>query len=147
MKEEVRSLVDKARRYLRSAEVLRSEGDHDSACSRLYYAMFYCAEAILFAKSLSFSSHKAVISSFGQHLVKPGELPAEMHAWLREGFDLRQAGDYDATSSLDEADAQGLQSKAEQFVQQAEDYLEKKVSPDGQDTAARSSLPSGRDPE
>jgi uncharacterized protein (UPF0332 family) len=35
------SLIEKARRYLRSTELLIQEGDYDSAVSRAYYAMFY----------------------------------------------------------------------------------------------------------
>lgn len=103
---------------------------------QVYYAMFYGAEAILMTKSLSFSSHKAVISSFGQHLVKPGELSADLHAWLREGFDLRQAADHDATSTLDETDAEALQSKAEQFLREAERYLLEKGLLDAEETPA-----------
>jgi uncharacterized protein (UPF0332 family) len=50
-------MLEKARRYVKSAEVLRREDDYDSAVSRLYYAMFYCAEALLLARGQSFSSH------------------------------------------------------------------------------------------
>jgi len=41
VKEEIRALIAKAKRYLRSAELLREHRDIDSAVSRLYYAMFY----------------------------------------------------------------------------------------------------------
>jgi uncharacterized protein (UPF0332 family) len=58
-------LLSKAKRYLRSAEVLAEDGDFDSAASRLYFAMFYIAEALLQARGLSFSSHHAVIAAFG----------------------------------------------------------------------------------
>jgi uncharacterized protein (UPF0332 family) len=68
LQDELRVMLEKARRYIKSAGVLQLEGDHDSAVSRLYYAMFYCAEALLLAKGHSFSSHRAVISAFAQHL-------------------------------------------------------------------------------
>jgi uncharacterized protein (UPF0332 family) len=44
---EILSLVEKARRSPKSAKLLLSEGDYDFAISRAYYAMFYCAEAVL----------------------------------------------------------------------------------------------------
>ena len=97
--DELRALLDKAAKYRRSAEVLRTIGDFDSAASRLYYAMLYCARAILLAKGLTFSSHRAVIAGFGRHLVKTCVLPDEMHRWLREAFDQRQMGDYVPFSS------------------------------------------------
>jgi hypothetical protein len=40
-------LLTKAERYVRSAKLLVQHGDLDSAASRLYYAMFYIAEALL----------------------------------------------------------------------------------------------------
>ncbi|MGH2522102.1 MAG: HEPN domain-containing protein [Anaerolineales bacterium] len=123
LREELSAMLDKARRYLRSAEVLRLEADYDSAISRLYYAMFYCAEAVLFAKGHSFSSHHAVISAFGQHLVKTGLLPAEMHQWLREGFEQRQISDYDFVSSAEEAQVAELKARAEQFLSKIEGFL------------------------
>jgi len=54
---EIKSLVEKAKKYLRSAEILLKEGDYESSVSRTYYAMFYCAQAMLLTKNLSFSSH------------------------------------------------------------------------------------------
>lgn len=101
MREEICALIEKAKRYLRSAELLRVDGDFESAVSRLYYAMFYCTEALLLSKGFSFSSNRGVISGFGQHFVKTGKLPAEMHQWLREAFDKRQLGEYEAVRSLD----------------------------------------------
>ncbi len=124
MSEQSQDLLDKARKYVHSAELLRNEGDYDSAASRLYYAMFYCAEALLLTKGFTFSSHRAVISGFGQHLVKAGTLPAEMHLWLREAFDKRQVGDYTAVSLLEEADVKDLHLKAEKFIQQTEIFLQ-----------------------
>jgi uncharacterized protein (UPF0332 family) len=47
LSDELKGMLEKARRYVNSAEILRREKDRDSAISRLYYAMFYCAEALL----------------------------------------------------------------------------------------------------
>lgn len=124
MTEEIQDLIQKAEKYLRSAEVLRGIGDLDSAASRLYYAMFYCAEALLASKGLAFSSHRAVVSAFARQFVKTGLLPAEMHAWLREAFDKRQLGDYVARPSLQPAELEALQSNAVQFTARTRALLE-----------------------
>jgi uncharacterized protein (UPF0332 family) len=66
-------LLDKAERFMHTAEVAATGGDLDSSASRLYYAMFYIAEALLAARSLSFSSHHAVLAAYGQHFANwPG---------------------------------------------------------------------------
>jgi len=44
-------LLAKAERYIRSAQLLAQHGDLDSSASRLYYAMFYMAEALLAARA------------------------------------------------------------------------------------------------
>ncbi len=41
------TLMQKAYRYLRSAEILWRDGDSSSAVSRVYYAMFFAAQAAL----------------------------------------------------------------------------------------------------
>ncbi len=37
---EINSLIERAKRYLKSAEILLKEGDYESSVSRTYYAMF-----------------------------------------------------------------------------------------------------------
>ena len=85
---EIKSLVEKAKKYLRSAEI-------ESSVSRTYYAMFYCAQAMLLTKNLSFSSHRGVISAFGEHFIKTGIFPKEMGRELNRAFEKRQLGDYE----------------------------------------------------
>jgi uncharacterized protein (UPF0332 family) len=50
-------LLVKAERYLKSAKLLFEDDDLDSAVSRLYYAAFYLAEALLDSKGASCKSH------------------------------------------------------------------------------------------
>ena len=55
---EIEDLIQKAKRYLRTAELTLKDGDYDSCVSRCYYAMFFMAEALLFTEELKASSHK-----------------------------------------------------------------------------------------
>jgi uncharacterized protein (UPF0332 family) len=121
--EEIKGMLAKARRYLDSAKILRQTGDFDSAVSRLYYAMFYVAEALLLTQGKTFSSHRAVIAAFGEHFIKTGLLPREMHHWLHRAFEKRQISDYDFMSGFSDAEVTGLQEMAEEFIRQAEAFL------------------------
>jgi len=87
------TLIIKAQRYLKSAKLLLEDGDYESSVSRSYYAMFYCAEAALLTKGLTFSSHKGVISVFGELFIKPGVFPREFGRELNKAFAKRQLGD------------------------------------------------------
>ncbi len=95
-----KTLFDKAERFIRSAQILAADGDFDSAASRLYYAMFYIAEGLLEAKGLSYSSHKGVISTFGQVFAKANEIDPRFHQALLSAFSQRQLGDYRLETDL-----------------------------------------------
>jgi uncharacterized protein (UPF0332 family) len=122
--EEIKGMMAKARRYLDSAKLLSQAGDFDSAVSRLYYAMFYGAEALLLALGKAFSSHRAVMTAFGEHFIKSGLLPKEMHHWLHRAFEKRQISDYEFMSGISATEVMDLQEKAEKFIERAEVFLQ-----------------------
>ncbi|GFP37733.1 uncharacterized protein HKBW3S44_01410 [Candidatus Hakubella thermalkaliphila] len=70
---EIRDFIEKAEKFLTTAEHALDIGDYDSCVSRSYYAMLFLAEAVLLTKGLTASSHKGVISLFGEHFVKTGD--------------------------------------------------------------------------
>ena len=112
---EVEALIKKAKRYLKSAEMLLRDKDFESSVSRAYYAMFYCAEAALLMKNLTFSSHKGVISAFGEHFIKTGLLPREMGRELNRAFEKRQLSDYEYTSLISREEAEKILDSGRQF--------------------------------
>jgi uncharacterized protein (UPF0332 family) len=91
---EIRDFMEKAEKFLTTAEHVLNIGDYDSCVSRSYYAMFFMGEAVLLTKNLSASSHKGVISLFGEHFVKTGIFDREMGKALNDAYDKRLVGDY-----------------------------------------------------
>jgi len=118
-------LLAKSARYLNSARLLADHGDLDSAVSRVYYASFYLAEALLDAKGMSYSSHKGVISAFGQHFAKTGELDPNFHRLLIAAFEKRQLGDYLSETSFALAEVEELMAQAQNFLAAAREWLSK----------------------
>jgi len=110
---EVNSLIERAKRYLKSAEILLEEGDYESSVSRTYYAMFYSAQALLLTKNLSFSSHKGVISAFGEYFIKTDIFPKEMGKELNKAFEKRQIGDYEYTFVIAKREAEEILKSGE----------------------------------
>ncbi len=92
---EIESLLKRAKKYLRTAKKLIDDKDYESSVSRSYYSMFYCAEAVFLTKGLSYSSHKGVMSAFGEHFVKTNIFPRELSKELYRAFEKRQLGDYE----------------------------------------------------
>jgi uncharacterized protein (UPF0332 family) len=127
---QIQALIEKARRYLRSLQLLIRDGDYDSAVSRSYYAMFYSAQAALLKKKMTFTSHKAVISAFGRYFVKTGVFQKRLCRDLNIIFDERQLSDYESTSSISEDNARHAFESARAFVDQVADWLKSDLSDD-----------------
>jgi len=127
---QIQALIEKARRYLRSADLLIQDGDYDSAVSRSYYAMFYSAEAVLLRRKMTFTSHKAVISAFGQYFVKTGIFDKQLGRDLNIIFGERQLGDYESNSSISEDNARHAFERARGFVDQVAGWLKSDLSDD-----------------
>ena len=121
---ETTALIQKAQRYLKSAQLLLEDKDYESSVSRTYYAMFYAAQAVLLTKNLSFSSHKGVISAFGEHFVKTGTFPKEMGRELNRAFEKRQIGDYEYTFVVSNEDAEQMLQSGKEFVNNIARWLD-----------------------
>lgn len=122
---EAGSLIERANRYLRSALLLLQDNDYESAVSRTYYAMFYAAQAVLLTKDLSFSSHKGVISAFGEHFIKTGIFPGAMGRELNRTFSKRQIGDYEYTFVITRSEAEEIVENGKGFVAEITRHLKK----------------------
>jgi len=114
---QVQELIEKAKRSLEAAQVLKEQNLYDFAAVRAYYGMFYLAEALLLTKGLSYSSHKEVISAFGRIFAKTSLLPPHLHRYLIDAYDIRQVGDYKGGLSVD-------RKRAEETIQWAKEFLE-----------------------
>jgi len=123
---EAKSLIERASKYLRSARLLLNEDDFESSVSRTYYAMFFSVQALLLLKNLSFSSHKGVVSAFGEYFVKTNIFPKEMSKELSRAFEMRAMGDYEYTFVISEDEARAILISGERFVKQITDYLRDK---------------------
>ena len=122
---ESKALIKRSERYLRSAELLLKEGDCESSVSRTYYAMFYSVQAILLTKNLSFSSHKGVISAFGEYFIKTGMFSKEMGRELNRAFEKRQISDYEYTFVISQREAEDLLKSGKEFVNNIVEHLKK----------------------
>ena len=67
---EINDFIEKTEKILTTAEHALDIGDYDSCVSRSYYAMSFVAETVFLVKNLGASSHKDVISLFGEHFIK-----------------------------------------------------------------------------
>jgi uncharacterized protein (UPF0332 family) len=122
---EIRDFTAKAEKFLSTAEQALDTGDYDSCVSRCYYAMFFTAEAALLTKNVTASSHKGVISLFGEHFVKTNILERNLGKALNDAYDKRLVGDYGVGFTVTEGQAKDLLNTARDFVEKLKIYLKK----------------------
>jgi uncharacterized protein (UPF0332 family) len=95
----------KAHAARRAARALADLGLYDDAASRLYYAAFHLVSAALLCLGIQAQTHRGVASLLGQHLVKPGLLPASVARDFAVLLGLRSQADYNRHFLLDGASA------------------------------------------
>jgi len=115
--------LERGREDLATARLLIREGKYRVAVSRVYYAVFMVATAVLSTLGVSRGKHSAVESAFGQYLVKPGILEPKYHAIYMKARDWREEADYSPTVVFSEQDALTILAEAEEFVARLERYL------------------------
>ncbi|MEM9264272.1 MAG: HEPN domain-containing protein [Cyanobacteria bacterium P01_F01_bin.13] len=118
------AFINKAKESLEASKILANKELYDFAGARAYYTMFYIAEAFLWKKGLSFSSHAAVIAAFGKEIAKPGLAPIEFHRYLIDAQNKRTQGDYGIDdTNLSSHEVQLLIQQSELFIALAEQNL------------------------
>ncbi len=117
------ALLKKAQESIRAAKLLVHDDLNDFAIARAYYVMFYLAQALLFNKGLRFSKHGSTPSALGLHFIKSGEIEPKFHQYITKSFNLRISADYDAVTTLDQAQAEEQIVHAEEFLALTETLL------------------------
>ena len=117
MRKDVQRHLESAETFLKESEHLFSGAFYNGTVGRGYYAMFHAATAALLSKDMERTSHHAVISAFGEFIVKPGLLEATFHRYIIEAFTLRNDCDYLAPFDAEESQAAATLKRAKEFVE------------------------------
>ena len=105
MTEEVKRLIEKSEHALKVAEDLLKNGYPSDAASKIYYSMFYAAQALLRADGIDVIKHSAVESAFGYYFVKTGRIDPKYHRMLIDARKIREIADYDIQEEIVEPTA------------------------------------------
>lgn len=116
MTEETQQHFRKAADCVEDSQILLDNDRPAAAVTRAYYAMFHAATAVLIARDIKRSSHRGILSAFGEYLVKPGLIKKSLHQSLLEAFELRQQTDYEPITNVDNQQAREILDKAIDFV-------------------------------
>lgn len=100
MTDEVSRYLRKAEHALEVAEDLLKGGHAPDAASKIYYAMYYAAQALLKANGIDVIKHSAVESALGYYFAKPGRIDSKFHRMLINARKIREIADYDIDEEI-----------------------------------------------
>lgn len=100
MTEEVKKLIEKSEHALEVAEELLRDGYPSDAASKIYYSMYYAAQALLKSEGIDVTKHSAVESALGYYFAKPGRLDPKYHRMLIDARKIREIADYDIQEEI-----------------------------------------------
>lgn len=108
--------LELATEAMNDARVLScGDGSVSGVLNRLYYAAFHGAQAALYDRGYSPSSHGQVRQQFGQHVVLEGDVPREVGRLLGTLYDYRREADY--RGSAPDVDLTALRTEVREFVE------------------------------
>ena len=123
MTEEVKKLIEKAEHALKVAEELMRDGYPSDAASKIYYSMFYAAQALLKSEGIDVIRHSAVESAFGYYFAKPGKLDSQYHRMLIDARKVREIADYDIQEEIVEPVASLKIGEGKDFLKAIKEFL------------------------
>ena len=86
--------IETAYQTFQAAKVLAQNGFWNSAVNRLYYAIFYAVNALVFNEIYT-HSHSGMRNQFSRYFIKTGKLDKKYGKLLVQLYDWRQKGDYE----------------------------------------------------
>jgi uncharacterized protein (UPF0332 family) len=107
---------------LADADASRREGTERGAISRLYYACFHAARAVLYDRVFDPHGHGTVIRWFGREVVVPGDASSTDGSFLNDMYDLRREADYEQLPPAENVGA--LYTRTEMFVDDMAELLD-----------------------
>ena len=116
MTDEVRLYLEKADHALLVATELLEHGHAPDAASKIYYAMFYAAKALLATDDIDVVKHSAVESALGYHFAKTGRFDPRYHRMFINARKIREIADYDIGEEVVEPEATLKVEEGREFV-------------------------------
>lgn len=124
MTEEVTKLIEKAEHALKVAEKLMGDGYPSDAASKIYYSMYYAAQALLKSEGIDVIKHSAVESALGYYFAKRGKIDPKYHRMLIDARKIREIADYDIEEEIIEPIASLKIDEGKSFLSAIKEILE-----------------------
>ena len=112
-----------AEERLKVSKKLLDDGFYIDSVNRSYYAIFYCARALVAKDNLDFAKHSAVMSYFRKNYIKTGIFDAKLSNYIGDAFTLRSDSDYTYFFNVEKEDAEEQYNNAVEFYDAVKNFL------------------------
>jgi len=123
----IREELEVAKTRLKAAKLLFEKGMLEDAINRAYYSFFHAAKAMLNVLGYDAKTHSGLISEFGLRIIKTNMLEKKFAQYFRRAFEMRESSDYEIGLVFSEEEVQTLIRNAEEFLQKAQEFVEKRL--------------------
>lgn len=123
MKDQINRFLEHAVDALDDANFLHQHGRVLALANRAYYAVFYCACALLLTEGVKTKKHEGARVKFHELFMKTGRIDRAAGQILERNFESRQSADYDMEAELSETEATELLNGARRFYDLTIDYF------------------------
>lgn len=117
---------------LADADASRQQGTDRGVVSRLYYACFHAAKAVLYDRGFDPKTHGTTIQWFGREIVLEGDASDDDGRFLRQLYTKRQEADYDQDDLV--VNVGSLYARAEVFVDDMAELLDEELDKETEGT-------------
>lgn len=108
--------MEKAKRFLEQAEMVRDIQQWDLAANRYYYACFHAVQALFIHNKLASKTHSGMLAQFGLYFIKTGIIEDRLGGFLTRMEQLREKGDYNCVFSINEDELSTIVKPAHELV-------------------------------
>lgn len=116
---EVEKFLEKAEATLEDAEKAhREEMLVSTVQNRIYYSIYYAAQAALISLGHDVGTHKGIKIKIGEEMVLEDLLDKEWGRFYSQQQTYREQADYQIDVDIERKDLEGFLEKAEEFIRQ-----------------------------
>ena len=115
--------LQKAQVTLKAARLMMNNELYDSALNRLYYSVFYAANALLVKNGVNVKSHEYVYNKFNEMFINTDLIPGKFGNLYNELYKKRQTVDYQDLFDFDYDTIDHLFEPVEGFIKLIQTYV------------------------
>ncbi|MFB6100552.1 MAG: HEPN domain-containing protein [Candidatus Nanohalobium sp.] len=121
---EAEELLGKSERTFEDArKALKQEMLVSTIQNRIYYSIFYAAQAALISRGEDTGSHAGVKIRLGEKLIKKGELDREWGRFFSQQQTYREQADYQVDVDIEREELEEYLEDAEEFIRKMKEVV------------------------